>query len=167
MHGQRVLHRALGPSKILVTCSSDGKPQDLVIAGFGLAIMQVGDTAAVAGAGYNRQRLPPEILLGAVNFTKAADLWALGCTFAQLTLLKPLWCKDGTSSSEACFRQIMQTLGDPSRDDIQAFQKQPNWHPCWLGGRRSSPVVWDSITQAIGNQAAKLLQLLLCFDPAR
>ena len=126
LHGQHVVHRALGPSKILVTCSSDGEPREVKIAGFGVAIMQVSDTAAVAD-GDNKQRLPPEILLGAVNFTKAADLWALGCTFAQLTLLKPLlWCED---DSEARFRQIVQILGDPSPADLQAWQNQPNWHP--------------------------------------
>ena len=162
MHRQSVLHRALGPSKILVKCSSDGEPRNLVIAGFGLAIMQVNNAAAVADA--NQQRWPPEILLGATNFTQSADLWALGCTFAHLSLLKPLWCED---DNEARFRAIIKVLGDPSQDELQYLQAQPHWHSDWLGRHRSSGVVWSSIMQAIGIDVARLLQSLLCFDPNR
>ena len=33
----------------------------------------------------------PELLLGSRHYTKAIDIWAIGCIFAELLLLKPLF----------------------------------------------------------------------------
>ncbi len=33
----------------------------------------------------------PELLLGAQHYTRAVDLWAAGCIFAELLMLKPLF----------------------------------------------------------------------------
>ena len=34
----------------------------------------------------------PELLLGARHYTPAVDVWSLGCMFAELVLLRPLFC---------------------------------------------------------------------------
>ena len=34
----------------------------------------------------------PELLLGARHYTPAVDVWSLGCIFAELVLLRPLFC---------------------------------------------------------------------------
>ena len=34
----------------------------------------------------------PELLLGAKHYTPAVDVWSLGCIFAELVLLRPLFC---------------------------------------------------------------------------
>jgi serine/threonine protein kinase len=36
----------------------------------------------------------PELLLGAKHYTKAIDMWAIGCIFAELLLLRPLFQGD-------------------------------------------------------------------------
>ena len=34
----------------------------------------------------------PELLLAAKHYTTAVDVWSLGCIFAELVLLRPLFC---------------------------------------------------------------------------
>ena len=36
----------------------------------------------------------PELLLGAMHYTGAVDIWATGCIFAELMTLKPLFQGD-------------------------------------------------------------------------
>jgi cyclin-dependent kinase 8/11 len=40
----------------------------------------------------------PELLLGSRHYTKAIDIWAIGCIFAELLMLKPLFKGDEAKS---------------------------------------------------------------------
>uniref|UniRef100_A0A6N2NBB5 Protein kinase domain-containing protein n=1 Tax=Salix viminalis TaxID=40686 RepID=A0A6N2NBB5_SALVM len=42
----------------------------------------------------------PELLLGAKHYTSAIDMWAVGCIFAELLTLKPLFQGAETKSTQ-------------------------------------------------------------------
>ncbi len=77
----------------------------------------------------------PEILLGMENFSNPVDMWALGCTAAEMLLRKALF--QGKSQIDM-IRLIFQTFGTPSEGtlvhlplfskDLPAFRLRP-WPP--------------------------------------
>ncbi len=77
----------------------------------------------------------PEILLGMENFSNPVDMWALGCTAAEMLLRKALF--QGNSQFDL-IRLIFQTFGTPSEGtlvhlplfskDLPSFRSRP-WPP--------------------------------------
>lgn len=47
----------------------------------------------------------PELILGALHYSAAVDIWAIGCIFAELITLRPLFqgyeCKSRASAFQA------------------------------------------------------------------
>uniref|UniRef100_A0A7I4CCL8 Protein kinase domain-containing protein n=1 Tax=Physcomitrium patens TaxID=3218 RepID=A0A7I4CCL8_PHYPA len=92
LHSNWIIHRDLKPSNILVM--GEGEEQGVVkIGDFGLArIFQapsrpLSDNGVVVTIWYRA----PELLLGSKHYTSAVDMWAVGCIFAELLTLKPLF----------------------------------------------------------------------------
>jgi mitogen-activated protein kinase 15 len=54
---------------------------------------------------------PPEVLLGSHFYDEKVDIWALGCTIAELTLGRPLFA--GTSTLNQ-LSKIIQVIGLPT-----------------------------------------------------
>ncbi|KAL5188613.1 Cyclin-dependent kinase E-1 [Glycine soja] len=92
LHSNWMIHRDLKPSNILVM--GEGEEHGVVkIADFGLAriyqapLKPLSDNGVVVTIWYRA----PELLLGAKHYTSAVDMWAMGCIFAELLTLKPLF----------------------------------------------------------------------------
>ena len=92
LHSNWIIHRDLKPSNILVM--GEGEEHGVVkIADFGLAriyqapLKTLFDNGVVVTIWYRA----PELLLGAKHYTSAIDMWAVGCIFAELLTLKPLF----------------------------------------------------------------------------
>ncbi|VDQ02549.1 unnamed protein product [Trichobilharzia regenti] len=89
IHSANVLHRDLKPSNLLLNASCD-----LKICDFGLA--RVNDpehdhmgmlTEYVATRWYRA----PEIMLSSKSYTKAIDIWSVGCIFGEMLNRRPLF----------------------------------------------------------------------------
>ncbi|KJE91444.1 extracellular signal-regulated protein kinase [Capsaspora owczarzaki ATCC 30864] len=114
IHSAGVLHRDLKPSNLLLNGNCD-----LKICDFGLArVAQAGDASA---AGFmteyvaTRWYRAPEIMLSWREYTKAIDMWSVGCIFAELLGRRPLFPgKDFLHQLSL----ITDVLGSPSNDDI-------------------------------------------------
>nr|KAJ3419165.1 cyclin-dependent protein kinase [Polyrhizophydium stewartii] len=89
LHANWVLHRDLKPANILVTSEGVVKIADLGLARIFQAPYQPlfhGDKVVVT-IWYRA----PELLLGSRHYTKAIDIWAVGCIFAELLMLRPIF----------------------------------------------------------------------------
>lgn len=92
LHSNWIIHRDLKPSNILVM--GEGEEQGVVkIGDFGLArifqapLRPLSENGVVVTIWYRA----PELLLGSKHYTSAVDMWAVGCIFAELLTLKPLF----------------------------------------------------------------------------
>lgn len=89
LHSNWVLHRDLKPANIMVTSSGQVKIGDLGLARLfykPLHSLWSGDKVVVT-IWYRA----PELLLGSRHYTPAIDMWAVGCIFAELLSLRPIF----------------------------------------------------------------------------
>ncbi|KAG0715742.1 Cyclin-dependent kinase 8 [Chionoecetes opilio] len=93
LHSNWVLHRDLKPANILVM--GEGTERGRVkIADMGFArlfnspLKPLADLDPVVVTFWYRA---PELLLGARHYTKAIDIWAIGCIFAELLTSEPIF----------------------------------------------------------------------------
>ncbi|KAK7971482.1 hypothetical protein PG989_016498 [Apiospora arundinis] len=89
LHANWVLHRDLKPANIMVTSSGQVKIGDLGLARLfhkPLHSLYGGDKVVVT-IWYRA----PELLLGSRHYTPAIDMWAVGCIFAELLSLRPIF----------------------------------------------------------------------------
>lgn len=89
LHANWVLHRDLKPANIMVTSAGEVKIGDLGLARMfhkPLHSLYSGDKVVVT-IWYRA----PELLLGSRHYNPAIDMWALGCIFAELLSLRPIF----------------------------------------------------------------------------
>ena len=89
LHSTHILHRDLKPANILITASGVVKIGDLGLARLihkPLQPLFAGDKVVVT-IWYRA----PELLMGAKHYNKAIDCWAVGCVFAELASLRPIF----------------------------------------------------------------------------
>jgi mitogen-activated protein kinase 15 len=116
MHSGQVLHRDIKPSNLLLNSDCLMK-----LADFGLARSLTSDTDDDANKVLTdyvatRWYRAPEILLGATRYSKAVDMWSLGCILAELLIGKPIF--PGSSTMNQLDR-IIEVTGKPSRQVLE------------------------------------------------
>nr|QYW07095.1 E-type cyclin-dependent kinase [Dimocarpus longan] len=133
LHSNWIIHRDLKPSNILVM--GDGEEQGVVkIADFGLAriyqapLKFLSENGVVVTIWYRA----PELLLGAKHYTSAVDMWAVGCIFAELLTLKPLFQGAEAKSTQNPFQfdqldKIFKILGHPTPEKWPTLASLPHW----------------------------------------
>jgi cyclin-dependent kinase 8/11 len=148
------------------------------IADFGLArlfrepVQPLHDNGTVVTIWYRA----PELLMGAKHYTRAIDMWAIGCIFAELMCLRAIFRGEenlaGTFQKEQIL-QIFAVLGKPGPDDWPDVADMPYWpHVRALPAAPHNQLV-EYIQgqpyhyQLLGSEGFDLLQRLLCYDPAR
>ena len=60
----------------------------------------------------------PEILLGSTKYTKAVDMWSIGCILGELIIGKALF--PGTSTLNQIER-VLELCGKPTAEDIESL----------------------------------------------
>lgn len=112
IHSANVLHRDLKPSNLLLNSNCD-----LKICDFGLA-RGVEDEQAGILTEYvvTRWYRAPEIMLVCQEYTKAIDMWSVGCIFAELMARAPLFPGEDYIAQ---LRLICDKLGRPGDDDLE------------------------------------------------
>lgn len=133
LHSNWIVHRDLKPSNILVM--GEGEEQGVVkIADFGLAriyqapLKPLSDNGVVVTIWYRA----PELLLGAKHYTSAVDMWAIGCIFAELLTLKPLFQGAEVKVTPNPFQldqldKIFRVLGHPTQEKWPTLVNLPHW----------------------------------------
>ena len=119
IHSAHVLHRDLKPSNLLLNGNCDLKVCD-----FGLARVAHPEenhagfmTEYVATRWYRA----PEIMLSWKEYTKAIDVWSVGCIFAELLGRRPLFPgKDYIHQ----LNLITDVIGTPDQEDIESIESE-------------------------------------------
>ena len=61
----------------------------------------------------------PEILLGSTKYTKAVDMWSVGCIVGELIIGKAIF--PGTSTLNQIER-VLELTGKPRTEDVEALE---------------------------------------------
>eukprot|EP00093_Oithona_nana_P004878 04878.XXX_7310_4852_1 [CDS] Oithona nana genome sequencing. len=181
LHANWVLHRDLKPANILVM--GEGPERGRVkIADMGFArlfnspLKPLADLDPVVVTFWYRA---PELLLGARHYTKAIDIWAIGCIFAELLTSEPIFhCRQEDIKTSNPYHhdqldRIFTVMGYPQDKEWEDIRKMPE-HPTLLKDFKRSNYSNCSLIKYMERHRIKpdrkdfqLLQKLLIMDPTK
>ncbi|EPS62096.1 hypothetical protein M569_12698, partial [Genlisea aurea] len=177
LHSNWIVHRDLKPSNILVM--GEGEEQGVVkIADFGLAriyqapLKPLSENGVVVTIWYRA----PELLLGAKHYTSAVDMWAVGCIFAELLTLKPLFQGQEVKGTSNPFQldqldKIFKVLaGHPTLEKWPLLMNLPHWQSDLQhiqGHKYDSPGLYNVVHVSPNDPEYSLLSKMLEYDPRK
>ncbi|KAI9283268.1 kinase-like domain-containing protein [Sporodiniella umbellata] len=175
LHSNWVLHRDLKPANVLLTSEGVVKTADLGLARLfnkPLAPLFNGDKVVVT-IWYRA----PELLFGSRHYTKAVDMWAVGCIFGELLALKPIFKgeeakidnKKSVPFQRSQLIKIFEVMGTPTKERWPSIEHLPDYSQL-----TSFPQCSNNLKQVyqmmVGNKSEtgfNLLSALLEYDPQK
>lgn len=120
MHTNRIIHRDLKASNILVN-----RRGELKIADWGLARSWTSDMPRLTNCVITLWYRPPELLLGCMKYTDKIDMWSVGCIIAEM-FRRTGFLKGSNEATQLDL--IFKTLGHPSVEEWPNIRDQcPQW----------------------------------------
>ncbi|KAK9950220.1 hypothetical protein M0R45_005746 [Rubus argutus] len=176
LHSNWIIHRDLKPSNILVMGDVE-EPGVVKIADFGLAriyqapLKSLSENGVVVTIWYRA----PELLLGAKHYTSAVDMWAVGCIFAELLTLKPLFQGAEVKATQNPFQldqldKIFKVLGHPTVEKWPTLSNLPHWHQDLQhiqGHKYDNTALYSVVHLSPKCPAYDLLSKMLEYDPRK
>jgi len=163
IHSANVIHRDLKTSNILVNDQCD-----LMICDFGLARVVDADydyNGVLTEYVSTRHYRAPEVMLSPRAYTKAIDIWSIGCILGEMLGNKVMFPgRDYVKQIEL----IMVQMPTPTEEDIESFQCERARSyitklPTLQGGR--GPAHWKRQFPTANPNALDLLDKLLVLNP--
>lgn len=133
LHTNFVLHRDLKPANIMVTSAGEVKIGDLGLARrFDKPLHSLFSGDKVVVTIWYRA---PELILGSYHYTPAIDMWAVGCIFAELLSLRPIFkgeeakmdSKKTVPFQRNQMMKIMEIMGSPTKDKWPLLPNMPEY----------------------------------------
>ncbi|CEP18275.1 hypothetical protein [Parasitella parasitica] len=162
IHSANVLHRDLKPGNLLVNADCELKICDFGLAR-GYSASPEGNTGFMTEYVATRWYRAPEIMLSFQQYTKAIDMWSVGCIFAEMLGGRPLF--KGRDYVDQ-LNQILGILGTPDEETL-----------CRVGSERAQVYIrsltkmpkipFENLYPRATPLAIDLLNKLLTFDPAK
>ncbi|KAG2218511.1 hypothetical protein INT45_004113, partial [Circinella minor] len=172
LHANWVLHRDLKPANVLLTSEGVVKTGDLGLARlFNRPLQPLFNGDKVVVTIWYRA---PELLFGSRHYTKAVDMWAVGCIFGELLALKPIFkgeeakmdSKKNVPFQRSQLTKIFEVLGTPTKERWPTIDQLPDYS--YLS---SFPMCPNNLKHLPGlpksESGFNLLAQLLDYDPAK
>ncbi|VDK45490.1 unnamed protein product [Anisakis simplex] len=158
IHSANVIHRDLKPSNLLVNDSCD-----LKICDFGLARVidpSKDHSGALTEYVATRWYRAPEVMCSSKCYTKAIDVWSVGCILAEMFNNKPLF---PAKNYVEHLQLIFATIGSPSEDDLKSVaNSSARSYIASMPVQQKQP--WKKLYKDADSMALKLLDRMLTFD---
>lgn len=156
MHSANVIHRDLKPANLLLNKDCQLKICDLGLAR-GYNFEEEDKTEYVVTRWYRS----PEVILNAHQYTKAIDIWSVGCIIAELLGRTPLFPGEDYLDQ---VQRVISILGTPSAEDLKYIgNKQAIMYIKSLPKRTKQK--WEKLFPEITPALSDLLTKMLCFNP--
>ncbi len=159
IHSANVLHRDLKPSNILLNGNCD-----LKICDFGLARVNPEEASQLTAYVATRWYRAPEIMLCWREYTRAVDMWSVGCILAEIVGRRPLF--PGTDFLHQ-LQLVTDVIGTPSHSDIEAIKNENARQYVRANLLHKSRKRLQDIFPGIDPLLGDLLEKMLVFDPAK
>ncbi|KAH7358740.1 meiotic mRNA stability protein kinase SSN3 [Plectosphaerella cucumerina] len=133
LHSNWVLHRDLKPANIMVTSAGEVKIGDLGLARrFDKPLHSLFSGDKVVVTIWYRA---PELILGTRHYTPAIDMWAIGCIFAELLSLRPIFkgeeakmdSKKTVPFQRNQMQKIVDIMGMPTKERWPLLTSMPEY----------------------------------------
>ena len=178
MHSANIIHRDLKPANILANKNCDLKICDL---GLGRAkVYEYGDEkpknkkqkpkkddededAELTEYVITRWYRAPEVILCPSHYSKAVDIWSIGCIFAEVLGRQPLFPGDHYLDQ---IQKIIGIIGTPKDDDLD-FIKKKEAREFLLKLVKRTKLTWSSLFPNANPVALDLLGKMLTFSPKK
>ncbi|THH06619.1 hypothetical protein EW145_g3951, partial [Phellinidium pouzarii] len=171
LHSCHILHRDLKPANILITSSGVVKVGDLGLARLVYEPLQplTSSDKVVVTIWYRA----PELLLGARHYTKAIDIWAVGCVLAELASLRPIFkgeeakmdSKKNVPFQRDQLLKIFDVRGTPNVSEWPGLKCMPEYQNMKrLDEFKDRLCEWCS-TRIRSKEGYDLLRKLFAYDP--
>lgn len=118
MHSANIIHRDLKPSNLLLVQINlfQNKACDLKICDLGLARGYEDEEEQKTEYVVTRWYRAPEVILNASQYSKAIDIWSVGCILAELLGRTPLFPGEDFLDQ---VQRIISVLGTPNFEDMK------------------------------------------------
>lgn len=127
IHGLDVIHNDLKPANLLLDALGV-----LRVCDFGSSVIDrsgwrhLPSESTIRKEGL-REMTPwyraPEVILGHAAYTRAVDLWSVGCIMSELSTAQPLFRFDRNASTMQMIGQVFEMVGKPRDDVIAAYTR--------------------------------------------
>lgn len=133
LHTNWVLHRDLKPANIMVTSAGQVRVGDLGLARrFEKPLHSLFSGDKVVVTIWYRA---PELILGSQHYTPAIDMWAVGCIFAELLSLRPIFkgeeakmdSKKTVPFQRNQMQKIVDIMGMPTKEKWPLLASMPEY----------------------------------------
>ena len=172
MHNSNIIHRDLKPANILAN-----KNCDLKICDLGLGRGEVKDDKLLEENTSNNEEdstelteyvitrwyRAPEVILCPSHYSKAVDIWSIGCIFAELLGRQPLFPGDHYLDQ---IQKIIAVTGTPRNEDLY-FIKKKEAKEFLLKLVKRTKQSWSSLFPNSNPIALDLLDKMLTFNPKK
>ncbi|KAF7504535.1 hypothetical protein GJ744_002091 [Endocarpon pusillum] len=167
LHSLQIIHRDVKPSNILLRSQTG----PAYLADFGIA-WSPNDPASepaqkkITDVGTTSYR-PPELLFGYKAYDTSLDLWAAGCTVAEM--IRPyhqsIFDAGDLGSELALIRSIFLTLGTPDEESWPSVKQFPDWGKMRFVDYPAKP--WSTILAGATDLEVEFVSSLVRYEGTR